>query len=52
MYCDVLDTLEHGPLKNVCSPPLMGASGVVPMTTISLYVPAFPFLTTIPYLTS
>ena len=38
MYCDVLDTLEHGPLKGVCSPSLIGSSGVVPMTTISLCV--------------
>ena len=38
MYCDVLDTLEHGPLKDVCSPPLIGSSGVVPITVISLCV--------------
>ncbi|THG97953.1 hypothetical protein EW026_g4144 [Hermanssonia centrifuga] len=36
MYCNVLDTLERGPLKNMCSPPLMGSSGVIPITVISL----------------
>ncbi|KAI0685630.1 hypothetical protein BC835DRAFT_1383153 [Cytidiella melzeri] len=36
MYVDVLDTLEHGPLKNMCSPPLMASSGVIPMSIVSL----------------
>ncbi len=36
IYLDVLDTLEHGPLKNMCSPALMGSSGVIPITVISL----------------
>lgn len=38
IYSNVLDTLEHGPLKNMCSPSLMGTSGVVPITVNSLYV--------------
>lgn len=38
MYCDVLDSLEHGPLKGVCSPALLGSSGVVPMSIVSLFV--------------
>lgn len=37
MYSNVLDTLEHGPLKNMCSPWLMGSSGIIPMSIISLY---------------
>ena len=41
MYSNVLDTLEHGPLKGMCSPSIMGSSGVVPLTVISLYVPDF-----------
>ncbi|EKM54954.1 uncharacterized protein PHACADRAFT_255202 [Phanerochaete carnosa HHB-10118-sp] len=36
IYSNVLDTLEHGPLKNMCSPSLMGSSGVIPMSIISL----------------
>ncbi|KAF7800300.1 hypothetical protein EIP86_011548 [Pleurotus ostreatoroseus] len=36
VFCDVLDTLEHGPLKDVCSPALIGSSGVVPMSVVSL----------------
>lgn len=36
IYSNVLDTLEHGPLKNMCAPSLMGSSGVVAMSIISL----------------
>lgn len=36
IYSNVLDTLEHGPLKNMCSPCLMGSSGVVSMSIVSL----------------
>lgn len=36
MYTDVLDTLEHGPLKNMVSPPIMASSGVIPISVISL----------------
>lgn len=36
MFADVLDTLEHGPLKGVCSPSLIGSSGVVPLSIVSL----------------
>ncbi|RDX54088.1 hypothetical protein OH76DRAFT_1062134 [Lentinus brumalis] len=35
MYSDVLDTLERDPLIGVVSPPLLGASGVVPLSIVS-----------------
>ena len=38
IYCDVLDTLEQDPLIGMVSPPLLGASGVVPLTIISTFV--------------
>ncbi len=38
MYSDVLDTLERDPLIGVVSPPLLGASGVVPLSIVSTYV--------------
>lgn len=40
IYCDVLDTLEQDPLIGMVSPPLLGASGVVPLTIISTFVRA------------
>jgi hypothetical protein len=38
MYSDVLDTLEHDPLNGMCAPSLLGSSGYVPISIISLYV--------------
>lgn len=34
VYHDALKTLEHDPLMGVVSPPLMGSSGVVPLTIV------------------
>lgn len=34
IYHDALKTLEHDPLMGVVSPPLMGSSGVVPLTIV------------------
>jgi hypothetical protein len=38
IYSDVLDTLEQDPLIGMVSPPLLGASGVVPLTIVSTFV--------------
>jgi hypothetical protein len=38
MYSDMLDTLEHDPLNGMCAPSLMGSSGYIPLSIISLYV--------------
>lgn len=42
MYSDVLDMLEQDPLIGMVSPPLLGASGVVPLTIVSTFV-QFPY---------
>ena len=36
MYSDVLDTLEHNPLNGMVSPPLIGSSGIIPLSIVSL----------------
>ena len=36
MYAQCLLTLEENPLNGLCSPPLMGSHGVVPLTVISV----------------
>jgi hypothetical protein len=36
MYSDVLDTLEHDPLNGMCAPSLMGSSGYIPISMVSL----------------
>ena len=41
IYCGVLDTLEQDPLIGMVSPPLLGASGVVPLTIVSTFVRFF-----------
>lgn len=36
MFSDVLLCLERDPLAGVCSPPLIGTSGVMPLTVLSV----------------
>ena len=38
MFSDVLLCLERDPLAGVCSPPLIGTSGVMPLTVLSVWV--------------
>ncbi|KIJ47284.1 hypothetical protein M422DRAFT_118388, partial [Sphaerobolus stellatus SS14] len=36
IYCDVLDTLERDPWVGMVSPPLLGSSGVIPLSIVSV----------------
>lgn len=36
VFNDLLGTLEHDPLANLCSPSLIGSSGTIPLTIVSV----------------